>query len=108
RPSSSKVSRVVLGREDFSVRQASPSASKARTASRTDWTQHPTAAAIALGLWPSALWSRTWQRRSVNASEERRPALRAARSSSVSGRTKVGGFMAPIFARREPLAQELY
>ena len=73
-----------------------------------DWTQQPTAAAIALGLWPSALARRTWQRRRVNASGERRPARRACRSSSVRGRTKVGGFMPPIFARRDTLAQDLY
>jgi hypothetical protein len=45
------------------------------------------------GGCPSALRRRTWQRRSVKASGDRRPALRAERSSAERARTKSGGLM---------------
>jgi hypothetical protein len=70
----------------LAVRQASPSAAKARRASRTVCTAQPRAAAIWAERCPSALAKRIWQRRRVKASAERKPRRRAARSGSVSGR----------------------
>src|SRR5262249_47886122 len=78
------------GRWDFGRRQAVPSAWKAAMALRTVPVEHRRAAAIGEGRRPSALAERIWDRRSVKASGERRPARRASRSGSVRGRTKVG------------------
>jgi hypothetical protein len=47
-----------------------------------------------VGVLPSALLSRIWQRRKVKASGERKPASRVLRSASVKGRTKIGRFIA--------------
>src|SRR5262249_19241827 len=84
---------MVLGVLGFGRKQASPSAAKARRASRTVWTPQPRAAAIREGRWPWSLARRTWQRRSVKESGERRPCRRVARSAPVKGRTNRGGFI---------------
>jgi hypothetical protein len=64
---------TVLGALDLACRQAVPSVLKALMASRTVWAAQPRAAAMWDGRWPWSLCSRIWQRRSVNASGERRP-----------------------------------
>jgi hypothetical protein len=47
-----------------------------------------------VGVLPSALASRIWQRRKVKASlAERRLAFKVSRSTSLKGRTKIGRFM---------------
>jgi hypothetical protein len=63
-----------LGREERAAKQASPWVWKAWMALRTVWAEQPRAEAIREGRWPEALAVRTWQRRRVNASAERRPA----------------------------------
>ena len=75
------------------VRQPSPSAWNARIALRTAWAVQPTARPIWAGPLPSALASRTWDRRRVNASADFRPRLRPCRSAAVRERTNIRGFI---------------
>jgi hypothetical protein len=54
------------------------------------------------GLAPGASEQRIWQRRNTKASGERRPASKASRSASESGRTKIGFFMTQMISARLP------
>ena len=69
---------------------------------RTVWSLQPRARAIREACSPLSLASKVWQRRRMEASDERRPSSRAWRSSSVSGRTKIGFFMALRLASHLP------
>lgn len=94
---------VALGVVGWADRHPVPSAANARTASRTVWGAHPRAAAIWDGSWPAARASRTWLRRRVKASGDRRLARRASRSAAVRSRTNSGGWHpVRVRTRREP------
>src|SRR5262245_29965680 len=82
-----------LGRDEPLRNAGRPWALKACKASSTVWSSQPRCAAIRGARSPRALASRIWQRRSTKASGERRPAVTACRSASVSGRTKIGGLI---------------
>jgi hypothetical protein len=69
----SNTGRALWGRDDFSVRQASPSAAKAWMALRAERGVQPRLRAMSAGVWPAALARRIWQRRKVKASVERSP-----------------------------------
>ena len=81
---------AVCGRHDCMVTTASPRASKARRTLRTACGLHPTAWAITGAVSPRAEAKRMWQRRTVNPSDERRPACKAWRSGSLNSRTSKG------------------
>jgi hypothetical protein len=89
----SKVSRVLLGREDFAWRARRPLPLKSWMASRTVWEAHPRFSAIFGARSPLELAKSICDRRKVKASLERRPSWRLSRSISENGRTKIGVFM---------------
>src|SRR4051812_22756668 len=72
------------------VTTASPRLSKARRTLRTACGLQPTAWAMTGAVSPRAEAKRMWQRRTVNPSDERRPACKAWRSGSLNSRTKRG------------------
>ncbi len=85
---------MVRGREEpFSSAFSRPPSSKAWMALRTVWSLQPKARAIREERSPLSLASKTWHRRRTKASDECRPFSRALRSSSESGRTKMGFLM---------------
>ena len=88
----------VFGREDFCSRQARPSLSYERSTLRTVWSAQPSCRAIRRGVCPEALESRIWLRRTVKAWLERRAVRNFSSSFSHQGRTKIGSFIAAIFA----------
>src|SRR5690606_32467698 len=90
------------GRRDFSRRQATPPAARARSALRTVRVEQPRRARISEGLSPAALAVRIRQRRGVKAEGERSPPRRAWGSSGDNGRTKRGGLIPPPPRRRSP------
>ena len=92
--SSSKASRVLLGREDLATRASRPLSLKSWMASRTVCCPQPRFSAICGTCSPLELAETIWERRKVKASLERSPASSRLRSSFESGRTKIGGFMA--------------
>src|ERR687892_424794 len=98
--SSSKASRVRLGREDFASRARRPLRLKSWMASRTVWEAHPRFEAIFGARSPFALAKSTCERRMAKASLERSPFSRLSRSFSDNGRTKIGVFMDGIVTRQ--------
>src|SRR5262249_11915083 len=72
---------------------AGPRALKAAIALRTVWSWQPSCAPITRGISPRADASRIWHRRRTKASDERKPAVTASRSASVSERTNTGGLI---------------
>ena len=84
-----------------------PRCAKACRALRTVWTLQPTWVAIWAGVWCCVLASKIWHRRKVNACLERKPPSRWRRSSSVNGRTKIGGFIDLSMTQEHPFAQDL-
>ena len=84
---------VAFGALGLAVGASAPRAWKARIASPTVWVAHPRVPAIRDGRCPAALAKRIWDRRSTNASADRRPRRGAASSSAVRSRTKRGGFI---------------
>ena len=91
--SSSKASRVLLGREDLATRASRPLSLKSWMASRTVCRPQPRLSAIFGAYSPLELARSAWHRRMVKVSFERSPAWRASRSSSENERTKIGVFM---------------
>src|SRR5215204_2992585 len=91
--SSSKASRVLLGREDLATKASRPLSLKSWMASRTVCCPQPRLSAIFGAYSPLELARSAWHRRKVKASFERSPAWRASRSSSENERTKIGVFM---------------
>src|SRR5215207_2687799 len=67
----SKVLAALFGRRDCIRSAATPRCSNAGRMLSTAWTEQPTDWAIWLALWPRELASTIWQRRTVNACEER-------------------------------------
>src|SRR5215212_4728341 len=92
-PSSSKASRVLLGREDLAARASRPLWLKSWMASRTVCCPQPRLRAILGAYSPLELASKIWHRRKVKAFFERNPAWRSSRSSSENERTRIGVFM---------------
>src|SRR5438874_7937283 len=84
---------ALLGRGDFRFKQSSPSASKTRMALRTLWSVIPKSRWMRYGVYPSALLSSIWQRRTTKPSAERSPFSRTRRSSGDRDRTNNGDFM---------------
>src|SRR5574341_430747 len=85
-PASSTPRRLLCGALDFGSRRPIPSTSKAQIAPRTHWSLHLSRSAISLAFRPSSLLiSSIWQRRTLKADPERKPAFRAVFSSSVNG-----------------------
>ena len=80
---------------DLAAKHPDPAASNARMAFRTAWAVHPTIRPMSAGAIRSALASSTWDRRTVNASADFRPASRACRSSGKRGRTNVRALFIP-------------
>ena len=91
--SSSKASRVLLGREDLAARASTPLSLKSWMASRTVCGPQPRLWAIFGAYSPLELARSAWHRRMVKVFFERSPAWRASRSSSENERTKIGVFM---------------
>jgi len=91
--SSSKASRVFLGREDLARRESRPLSLKSLIASRAVWEAHPRFSAIFGARSPPELARRIWARRIVKASLERSPSRRRSRSFCDNGRMKIGVFM---------------
>jgi hypothetical protein len=91
--SSSKASRVLLGRADLLSRASRPLSLKSWMASRTVWRPQPRASAIFGAYSPLELARSACHRRKVKVSFERSPAWRASCSSSENERTKIGVFM---------------
>src|SRR5215207_5150731 len=91
--SSSKASRVLLGREDLATRASTPLSLKSWMASRTVCCPQPRLAAILGACSPLELARSIWHRRKLKVFFERSPAWRASRSSSENERTKIGVFM---------------
>src|SRR5881398_2234311 len=94
--SASKSLAAVCGRRDCRATTASPRASKARRTLRTACGLHPTAWAITGAVSPRAEAKRMWQRRTVNPSDERRPACKVWRSGPLNSRTKRGFIPQPM------------
>src|SRR4051812_33894909 len=86
----SKSLAAVCGRRDCMATTASPRGSNARRTLRTACGLHPTAWAIMGAVSPRAEAKRMGQRRTLNPSDERRPARKAWRSRSLNSRTKSG------------------
>src|SRR5215510_8951493 len=86
----SKIVAVVWGRDDCGCSAASPRWWNACSALRTVCSVQRRACAMVVVVWPAALARRIWQRRTVKADADRRPASRVARSSARSGRTYKG------------------
>src|SRR5919199_229248 len=97
--SSSKASRVLLGREDLATRASMPLSLKSWMASRTVCCPQPRLSAILGAYSPLELARSTWHRRKVKVFFERSPPWRASRSSSENERTKIGVFMALTVTR---------
>src|SRR6266702_4221011 len=95
-PSSLKVVRSRWGRDEPSLRTASPLALKPWITLRTVWSSHPSARAIAGARSPRELASRIWQRRKTKASFERKLDWIWWHSSWVNGRIKMGALMPSI------------
>jgi hypothetical protein len=91
--SSSKASRVLLGREDLATKASRPLSLKSWMASRIVCCPQPRLSAIFGAYSPLELARSAWHRRMVKVSLERSPAWRASRSSSENERTKIGVFM---------------
>jgi hypothetical protein len=91
--SSSKASRVLLGREDLATRASKPLWLNSWMASRTVCCPQPRLSAIFGAYSPLELASKIWHRRKVKASLERREPWRASRSSKENGRTEIEVFM---------------
>jgi hypothetical protein len=92
--SSSKASRVLLGREDLATRASRPLALKSWIASRTVCWPHPRLVAIHGTSSPLEEAMSIWlRRRRVKVSLECREASMASRSFSENERTKIGAFM---------------
>src|SRR5215210_1821000 len=92
--SSSKASRVLLGREDLATRASRPLSLKSWMASRTVCCPQPRFSAICGTCSPLELARSIWERRMVKVSLERSLAWRASRSPSENERTKIGVFIA--------------
>jgi hypothetical protein len=97
--SSSKASRVLLGREDLATKASRPLSLKSWMASRTVCCPQPRLSAIFGAYSPLELARSAWHRRMVKVSLERSPAWRASRSPSENERTKIGVFMALTVTR---------
>ena len=78
------------GREEPGIRAAAPCWGNAWMALRTVCGVHRKVHAMAVVCCPSALARRIWQRRTVKAWDERRPAVTVWHSAAVSGRRKIG------------------
>jgi hypothetical protein len=96
----SKASRVLIGREEMRRRASKPLSLKSFMASRAVCEAHPRFLAILGARSPLALARSIWHRRMVKVSFERSPLLRLSCSSSDSGRTKIGVFMAHTVTRQ--------
>src|SRR4051812_3278910 len=81
---------------------ANPRVSKARRTLRTACGLHPTAWAITGAVSPRAEAKSMWQRRTVNPSDERRPACKAWRSGPLNSRTKRGFIPQHMTQARNP------
>src|SRR5215207_893758 len=99
--SSSKASRVLLGREDFAMRASRPFSLKSWMASRTVCWPHPRFSAIFGTSSPLELARSICDRRKVKAYFERSPAWRHSRSLSDNERAKIGDFM-DLTVTRDP------
>jgi hypothetical protein len=97
--SSSKASRVLLGREDLATKASRPLSLKSWMASRIVCCPQPRLSAIFGAYSPLELARSAWHRRMVKVSLERSPAWRASRSPSENERTKIGVFMALTVTR---------
>src|SRR3712207_6599479 len=86
----SKTLAAACGRRDGMATTASPRVSNARRTLRTACGLHPTACAMTGVVSPRAEAKRMWQRRTVNPSDERRPACKAWRSGPLNSRTNKG------------------
>src|SRR5918998_2111992 len=100
--SSSKASRVRLGRESQpAVRASRPLSLKSFMASRAVCEAHPRFEAIFGARSPRQLARRIWARRMVKVSLERSASRRGSRSSSDNVRTKIGVFMDDTVTRQQ-------
>jgi hypothetical protein len=79
-----------LAREERGSSTAKPSSLNRVTTVRTVCVEYPTVAAISVAFWPRALPNKIWHRFTVNPVEDRRPAAKTDRSSSVNARTNNG------------------
>src|SRR4051812_19846990 len=86
--SASKSLAAVCGRRDCRATTANPRVSNARTTLRTACGLQPTAWAMTVVVSPRAEAKSMWQRRTVNPSDDRRPACKAWRSGPLNSRTK--------------------
>src|ERR1700730_5562838 len=94
--SSVNVVRRWWGRDEPSCSTANPVVVKPLITLRTVWSSQPSCLAIAGARSPRADASKIWQRRKTKASDERNPLWSCCRSSSVSGRIKMGVLMPSI------------
>src|SRR5918912_1142453 len=86
--SASKILAAACGRRDCMVNTANPRVSNPRRTLRTACGLHPMALAITGAVSPRAEAKRMRQRRTVNPSDERSPALKLARTRASTGRSK--------------------
>jgi hypothetical protein len=94
----SRTGLTVFGRRDFSSREAKALVWKSRITLRQVCVAHTRERAILDTRSPRELASSIWQRRTVNALRERKPASICFRSSVVKDRTNIGGFMPAIIS----------
>ena len=104
----SKMVAMVWGRDDCGCSATRPRWWNACSALRTVYSVQRRSWAIVGVTWPSALASRIWQRRTVQADEDRRPVSRVARSSAISGRTYKGVCMAKSIPHAQRPLLELH
>src|SRR3954468_15790677 len=100
--SASKSLAAACGRRDCMATTANPRVSNARTTLRTACGLHPTAWAMTVVVSPRAEAKSMWQRRTVNPSDERRPACKAWRSGPLNSRTKRGFIPQHMTQARHP------
>src|SRR3982751_2764865 len=100
--SASKSLAAACGRRDCMATTANPRVSNARTTLRTACGLHPTAVAMTVVVSPRAEAKSMWQRRTVNPSDDRRPACKAWRSGPLNSRTKRGFIPQHMTQARHP------
>src|SRR4051794_14078979 len=100
--SASKSLAAVRGRRDCMATTANPRVSNARRTLRTACGLHPMAWAITVVVSPRAEAKSMWQRRTVNPSDDRRPACKAWRSGPLNSRTKRGFIPQHMTQARHP------
>src|SRR4051794_5347050 len=100
--SASKSLAAVCGRRDCRATTANPRVSNARRTLCTACGLQPTAWAMTVVVSPRAEAKSMWQRRTVNPSDDRRPACKAWRSGPLNSRTKRGFIPQHMTQARHP------